>query len=115
MWNHEETYVTSGPMTAALISQVELEDIKDKELKWSHEENIWTDKNCFFGGFSKLRNGETTGITARELGHDCNLGIWIDIMPLDYCTTNEKLLSLKENYETYEQVWEAWEMAPPCG
>jgi hypothetical protein len=34
-------------MTAALISQVELEDIKDKELKWSHEENIWTDKSEF--------------------------------------------------------------------
>lgn len=59
-------------------------------------QNMWTDKNCFFGGLSKLRNGETTGITVRELGHDCNLGIWIDIIPLDYCTTDEKLLALKE-------------------
>ena len=44
MWNHEETYVPSGPMTAALISQGELGDIKDRELKWSQEEKAWIGK-----------------------------------------------------------------------
>lgn len=59
-------------------------------------QNMWTDSNCFWGGITKLRNSETAGITERELGHDCNLGIWIDILPLDYCTTDEKLLASKE-------------------
>jgi hypothetical protein len=31
-------------MTAALISQGELGDIKDRELKWSQEEKIWIAK-----------------------------------------------------------------------
>jgi hypothetical protein len=38
IWNVEEIVVYSGPMTAALTSQDELGDIKDRELKWSQEE-----------------------------------------------------------------------------
>ena len=34
----------SGPMAVLLISQGELGDIKDRELKWSQEEKAWIGK-----------------------------------------------------------------------
>lgn len=72
-------------------------EIAPKELSEPYFlQTMWTDHNCFFGGLTKLRNSETTGITERELGHHCNLGIWIDILPVDYCTADEKRLAAKE-------------------
>lgn len=41
------------------------------------------DEECFYGGYSKLRNSNTAGIEKRNQGHNCNQGIWIDIFPLD--------------------------------
>lgn len=49
-----------------------------------------SDPACFYGGYAKLRNGATTGIEQRNIGHDCNQGIWIDILPLDACWSDEK-------------------------
>jgi len=43
------------------------------------------DPDCFFGGFLRLRNSNTTAITSDNFGHACNQGIWIDILPLDTC------------------------------
>ena len=37
-------HVPSGPMTAALIIQGDLGDIKGRELKWSQEEKAWLGK-----------------------------------------------------------------------
>lgn len=72
-------------------------EVAPKELGESYFlQNMWTDSDCFWGGMAKVRNSETAGITERELGHGCNLGIWIDILPLDYCTEDERLLNLKE-------------------
>lgn len=48
-----------------------------------------TEKDIFWGGFARIRNGRTAGIEARELNHQGNLGIWIDILPLDVCTMDE--------------------------
>lgn len=59
-------------------------------------QNMWTEKDYFFGGITKLRNGNTTGIQVRELGHESNQGIWIDIIPFDDCTMDEKKLQIKE-------------------
>lgn len=42
------------------------------------------DRQCFYGGYSKLRNSNTSGIEEKNAGHVCNQGIWIDIFPLDY-------------------------------
>lgn len=53
------------------------------------------DPDCFYGGFCRLRNSDTTGISLRDIGHDCNQGIWIDIMPLDTCVTDHKKLRKK--------------------
>ncbi len=55
-----------------------------------------TEKDMFWGGFARVRNGQTTGIEERELTHKGNLGIWIDILPLDVCTMDEKLFDKKE-------------------
>jgi hypothetical protein len=35
-------------MTAALIRQSELGDIKDRELKWSQEERVWIGKEGIY-------------------------------------------------------------------
>ncbi len=55
-----------------------------------------TEKDIFWGGFSRLRNGNTTAIEARDLSHKGNLGIWIDILPIDVCTMDEMLFERKK-------------------
>lgn len=55
-----------------------------------------TEQNVFWGGYARIRNGQTTGIETKDLQHDANLGIWIDILPLDNCTENEKRFSVKQ-------------------
>ena len=50
----------------------------------------------FWGGFARIRNGQTTGIESKELGHKGNLGIWIDLLPLDKCTQDEKKFLKKQ-------------------
>lgn len=54
-----------------------------------------SDPACFNGGYSKLRNSNTTAIELRNWEQNCNKGICIDIFPLDNCYTdfaeNERL------------------------
>lgn len=45
--------------------------------------------DCFFGGYSKLRNSETTAIHPQNEFVDCNEGISIDIFPIDKAFTNK--------------------------
>lgn len=49
-----------------------------------------TEKTVFWGGYSRIRDSRTTAIETRELGHEANLGIWIDILPIDTATPDEK-------------------------
>lgn len=53
------------------------------------------DPDTFFGGFARLRNDETTGIGREDFGHNCHLGIWMDIMPLDFCSSDKKQVKKK--------------------
>ena len=53
------------------------------------------DPDTFFGGFARLRNDVTTGIGREDFGHDCHLGIWMDIMPLDFCSSDKKQVKQK--------------------
>ena len=39
--------------------------------------------DCFFGGYAKLRNSQTTAIHPQNWWADCNEGISIDIFPID--------------------------------
>lgn len=55
-----------------------------------------TETDSFYGGFARVRNSQTTAIETREMGHDTNLGIWIDILPIDSCTMNEKKIEKKQ-------------------
>ena len=55
-----------------------------------------TEKDMFWGGFSRLRNGATTGIETRFLDRRGNLGIWIDILPLDVCPMDEDRFEKKQ-------------------
>ena len=55
-----------------------------------------TETDLFWGGFARIRNNRTTGIETRELGHKGNLGIWMDVLPLDICTMDEKKFDRKE-------------------
>lgn len=59
-------------------------------------QNMWTEEDCFFGGYTRLRNSGTTGIQVKELGHKSNQGIWIDILPFDNCTMDERKQQLKD-------------------
>ncbi len=53
------------------------------------------DKDCFNNGIMKLRNSNTTGVPQKDIGHDCNSGIWIDILALDSCVRDPEMLKLK--------------------
>ena len=57
-----------------------------------------SDSECFYGGYAKLRNSNTTGIEERNEGRSCNQGIWIDIFPLDYVP--KQLEEKKKQQET---------------
>lgn len=49
-----------------------------------------SDTECFYGGYSKLRDSATTGLEERNAGRLCNQGIWIDILPLDELPEEEE-------------------------
>ena len=55
-----------------------------------------TEPDLFWGGYARIRNGRTTGMEAKEMGHRGNLGIWIDVLPLDACTSDERKFARKE-------------------
>jgi len=46
--------------------------------------------DCFYGGYAKLRNSQTTAIEPQNRGRTCHQGIWIDLLPLDRCPESEK-------------------------
>lgn len=55
-----------------------------------------TDPDLFWGALARIRDRRTTGMEAKDLGHQGNLGIWIDILPLDVCTMDEKKFAHKQ-------------------
>jgi len=55
-----------------------------------------SEKDMFWGGLARIRNSQTTGIEVKELGHKGNLGLWLDLLPLDVCTEDEKKLARKQ-------------------
>ena len=55
-----------------------------------------TEEDMFWGGYARIRNSHTTAIEPKEMEHHGNLGIWIDVLPLDICTLDEKRFDTKE-------------------
>lgn len=60
-------------------------------------QTVDSDRECFYGGYAKLRASNTTAIELRNWGSDCNQGIWIDIMPLDRVFSNKLLYTMHLN------------------
>lgn len=54
-----------------------------------------TETDMFWGAYARLRNADTTAIEEKDMGHTGNKGIWIDIMPYDVCTADDKKLQRK--------------------
>lgn len=48
------------------------------------------DPDCFYGGYGKLRNSNTTQMEYRHREKKCNQGIGIDVFPLDNCFAEEE-------------------------
>ena len=44
-----------------------------------------SDPKCFYGGYARLRNSNTTAVEPRHAANGGNQGIWIEIYPLDHC------------------------------
>ncbi len=55
-----------------------------------------TEEDLFWGAFARIRDSRTTGIEAKDLGHKGDLGIWIDVLPLDVCTMDEERFAYKQ-------------------
>lgn len=55
-----------------------------------------TERDLFWGAYARIRNSKTTAIEPRDMGHRGNLGIWVDILPFDVCTRDERKLKKKE-------------------
>lgn len=63
------------------------------------------DAECFYGGYSKLRNSNTAGIEERNQGMGCNQGIWIDVFPLDAVPREEEEKKRqKEEIQFYQSL-----------
>lgn len=64
-----------------------------------------SDEECFYGGYSKLRNSNTAGIEERNRGMKCNQGIWIDVFPLDAVPgEEEEKLQQKKEIQFYQRL-----------
>lgn len=62
-----------------------------------------TETELFWGGYARRRNSQTTAIEPREMGHQGNLGIWVDILPFDVCTPDDEKFERKEKRIRYCQ------------
>ena len=47
---------------------------------------------CFYGGYSKLRDSRSTARDRANRWRNVNQGIWIDILPLDFCPEDPRRL-----------------------
>lgn len=62
-----------------------------------------SDPGCFYGGYAKLRNSDTTALEWFNEESDCNQGIWIDIFPLDDCAADEEGLKAQQRKVYFRQ------------
>lgn len=63
------------------------------------------DAQCFYGGYSKLRDCRTSAIELIHWDKQCNQGIALDILPLDKCYAEESRNSrLQQNILLYQRM-----------
>ncbi len=61
----------------------------------------WSEDEMFWGGFSRMRDKETTAIELRNMEHKGNQGIFVDILPLDVVINDEKKFEKQEQQILY--------------
>lgn len=49
------------------------------------------DSECFYNGYCRIRDENTTGISVQDIGHNGHLGIWMDIFPIDHYPMTPKV------------------------
>lgn len=59
--------------------------------------------NCFYGGYSKMMNLDSTVIVEQNWYTDCKEGIYIDIFPLDYGYVDQRKEKKKNRKITFYQ------------
>jgi len=69
-----------------------IEIAKEEFISPYYLQTMENDTDCFNYGYARLRNSNTTGIAIADIGHKCNNGIWIDILPLDVCINDRNKL-----------------------
>ncbi len=80
-----------------------LQEVAMEELEYPYFLQTPKNDSYFYCGYSRLRNSETTAVEDSTWGSRSNLGIWIDIIPLDYIDSdskkNEKVIEKKLFYQ----------------
>ncbi len=56
----------------------------------------FTEKELFWGAYARIRNSRTAAIEPRDMGHQGNLGVWVDILPFDVCPGDDRKFAEKE-------------------
>lgn len=77
--------------------------IADKELDAPFFLQTPVNDNCFYGGYSKLMNLDTSAIIEQNWWTDCKEGISIDVFPLDYGYIDKKKEKRKNRKITFYQ------------
>ncbi|KAA8997968.1 methyltransferase domain-containing protein [Paenibacillus spiritus] len=73
------------------LKAIAASEFPDSYVLQTPEESV----DSFYGGFMRLRDSKTTGISRIDLGRSGHQGIWIDILPMDSCTRNPQKLKKK--------------------
>lgn len=58
-------------------------------------QTLFSDPCIFNNGITRVRDSRTTGIEEHNLNHPSNQGIWVDIIPIDYSSADDKLFRKK--------------------
>lgn len=77
--------------------------IADRELEAPFFLQTPYNDNCFYGGYSKLMNLETSVIVEQNWWTDCREGISIDVFPLDYGYADKRREKKKNRRITFYQ------------
>lgn len=77
--------------------------IADRELEAPFFLQTPSNDNCFYGGYSKLMNLDTSVIVEQNWWTDCREGISIDVFPLDYGYADKRREKKKHRKITFYQ------------
>lgn len=77
--------------------------IADEELEEPFFLQTPANDNCFYGGYSKMMDSDTSAIMVQNWWTDCREGIFIDVFPLDYGYIDKRREKRKKRRITFYQ------------